>query len=62
MARSRIVTPATQTTELPVTIHNCFLPINIITKSSITNAAETLYSPLLIAMQSSPNYHTVGLR
>ena len=62
MAGGRIGTPATPTTELPVTIYNCFLSINIITKSSITNAAETLYSPLLIAMQSSPNYYTVGLR
>ena len=54
MARGRIGIPATPKTELPMTISNCFLAINIITKRSISDAAETLNSPLVIAMQNSP--------
>ena len=55
MARDRIRIPATPKTELPVTISNCFLPINIITKRSIPDTAETLNSPQVIAMQNSPS-------
>ena len=54
MARGRIGIPATPKTELPMTISNCFLAINIITKRSVSDDAETLNSPLLIAMQNSP--------
>ena len=54
MARGRIGIPATPKTELPMTISNCFLAINIITKRSISDAAETLNSPLVISMQNSP--------
>ena len=42
MARGRIGMPATPKTELPMTISNCFPPINIITKRSIPDAAVTL--------------------
>ena len=52
--RGRIGIPATRKTELPITISNCFLPINIITKRSIPDATETLNSPLVVAMQKSP--------
>ena len=54
MARGRIRIPATPKTELPMTISNSFLARNIITKRSISDAAETLNSPLVIAMQNSP--------
>ena len=54
MARDKIGIPATPKTELPMTISNCFLPINIITKRSIPDAAETINSSLVIAMQNSP--------
>ena len=50
MARGRIGIPTTPKTELPMTISNCFLPIN----RSIPDAAETLNSFLVIAMQNSP--------
>ena len=54
MARGRIGIQATPNTELPMIISNRFLPINIITKRSIPDAAGTLNSPLVIAMQNSP--------
>ena len=52
--QSGIGVPATPKTKLPMTISNCLLAINIITKSSISDATETLNSPLVIAMQNSP--------
>ena len=52
MGRGRIGIPATPKTELPKAISNCFLTIDIITKTSIPDAAETLNSPLVIAMQN----------
>ena len=58
MARGRIGIPTTPKTELPMTISNCFLPINTIIKRSMPDAAETLNSPLVIAMQNS---HTIVL-
>ena len=54
MARGRIGIPATPKTELPMTISNCFFPIDIIRKRSIPDAEEILNSPLVIAMQNSP--------
>ena len=54
MARGRLGIHATLKTELPMEISNCFLPINIITKRFIPDAAETLNSPLVITMQNSP--------
>ena len=54
MSRGRIGIPATPKNDLPMTISNCFLAINIITKRSIPDGAETLISPLVIAMQHSP--------
>ena len=54
MARGRIGIPATPKTVLPMAISNYFLLINIITKRSNSDAAETLNSPLVIAMQISP--------
>ena len=54
MTRGRIGIPATPKNELPMTISNCFFPIDIITKRSIPDAPETLNSPLVIAMQNSP--------
>ena len=54
MARGRIGIPATPNTELPMTISNYFLMTNIITKRSISDAAKTLNSPLVIPMQNSP--------
>ena len=63
MARGRIGIPATPRTELPMTISNCFIPIDIIRKRSIPDAAETLHSPLVIAILLSYCWtHTVGLR
>ena len=62
ITRGRIKTLATSKTELPVTISNCFLPINIITNTTIPEAADTLNLPLVITMQNSPNHHTVGLK
>ena len=63
MARGRIGIPATPRTELPMTISNCFIPIDIIRKRSIPDAAETLNSPLVIAILLSYCWtHTVGLR
>ena len=63
MARGRIGIPATPKTELPMTISNCFFPIDIIRKRSIPDAAETLNSPLVIAILLSYCWtHTVGLR
>ena len=50
MTRGRIKITATPKTELPMTISNCLLPIDIITKRSIENAAKTPNSPLVIAM------------
>ena len=50
MARGRIGIPTTPRTELPMTISNCFFPIDIIRKRSIPDAAETLNSPLVIAI------------
>ena len=47
IARGRIGIPATPKTELPMTISNCFLPINI------TTAAMT-------AMQNSPTIILLG--
>ena len=52
--------PTTPKTELPMTISNCFLPINTITKRSIPDTAETLNSPLVIAMQNSPTIILLG--
>ena len=64
MARGGIGTPASPNTDnmtrFSMTISNCFQPMNIITKRSIPDAAETLNSHLVIAMQS--HHHTVGLR
>ena len=54
MVRGRIGIPAAPKTELPMTISNCFFPINIIRKRSISDAAETINSPLVIAMQNRP--------
>ena len=54
MARGRVGIPATPKTEHSMTISNCFLLINMITKRSIPDAAETLNSPLVMAMQNSP--------
>ena len=54
MSRGRIEIPATPKTELPMTISNCFYLIDFIRKRSIPDAAETLISPLVIAMQNSP--------
>ena len=54
MARGRIGISATPKIKLPVTISNCSLPINIITKRFIPDTAETLNSPLAITMQNSP--------
>ena len=56
MARGRIGIPATPRTELPMTISNCFIPIDIIRKRSIPDAAETLNSPLVIAYIDLPVY------
>ena len=53
MARGRIRILATPKTEIPMTISNCFIPVDIIRKWSILDAAETLNSPLVIAMQNS---------
>ena len=53
MARGGIGIPATPKTELSMKISKCFLLINI-TKRSISDAGETLNSPLVIAMQNSP--------
>ena len=50
MTRGRIEILATPKTELSMTKSNCFLPIDIITKRSIENAAKTPNSPLVIAM------------
>ena len=61
MARGRIGISATPKTELPTRISNCFLPINIITKRSIPDAAETLNSPLVIAMENSPTIILLNL-
>ena len=41
-------------TDLPMTISNCFFPIDIIKKRSIPDVAETLNSPLVIGMQNNP--------
>ena len=64
MTRGGIGTPAFPNTDnmtrFSMTISNCFLPMNIITKRSIPDAAETLNSHLVIAIQS--HHHTVGLR
>ena len=54
MARDRIGIPAALKTQLPVIISKCFLTINIITKRSLPDTAETLNSHLVIAMQNSP--------
>ena len=54
MTRGRIRTPTTPKIEFPMTISNCFLSINIITKRSIPDVAETLNSLLVIAIQNSP--------
>ena len=53
MAGGRIEIPTTPKTELPMTISNCLLSINIITKRYIPDAAETPNPPLVIAMQNS---------
>ena len=50
MARGKIGVPATPKTELPMTIPNCFLPIP--DGRSIPDVADTLNSPLVIAMQN----------
>ena len=64
MARGGIGIPASPNTDnmtrFSITISNCFLPMNIIRKRSIPDAAETLNSHLVIAMQA--HHHTVGLR
>ena len=63
MARGRIGIPATPRTEPPMTISNCFLPIDIIRKNSIPDAAETVNSPLVIAILLSYCWaHTLGFR
>ena len=54
MTRGRIEVPAAPKTGLSLTISNSFRPINIITKRSILYIADTLKSPLVIAMQNSP--------
>ena len=54
MTTGGIGIPTTPKTELPMTIFNCFFPIDIITKRSIPDATETLNSPLVIAMQKIP--------
>ena len=62
MARGRFGIPATPRTKLPMTISNCFIPIDIIRKRSIPDAAETLNSPMVIAILLSYCWtHTVGL-
>ena len=62
MARVRIGIPATPRTDLPMAISNCLIPIDIIRKRSIPDAAETLNSPLAIAILLSYCWtHTVGL-
>ena len=60
MTGGRIGIPATPKTELPMTMSNCFLPINIITKRSISDPAESLNSPLVIVMQNSPTIILLG--
>ena len=60
MAIGRIGIPATPRTELPMTITNCFLPINIIINRSLPDAAETLNSPLVMAIQNSPTIILLG--
>ena len=62
IARGKIKTSATLKTELPVTISNCCLLINIIKKRSIPDFAVTLNPSLVIAIQKSSNHHTVGLK
>ena len=54
IARGRIGIPAIPKTELPMAISNCPKTINIIKERSIPDAAETLDSPLVTAMQYSP--------
>ena len=44
--------PATAKTELPMTISNCLPPINIFTRRSIQDPAETLNSDQVIPMQN----------
>ena len=61
MARGRIGIPATPKTELPMTISNCFFPIDITRKRPITDAAETLNSPGNSNAKQSRR-HAVGLR
>ena len=62
MARGRIGILATRRTELPMTISNCFIPIDIIRKRSILDAAETLNFTLVLAILLSYCWtHTVGL-
>ena len=55
MARCRIGITATPKTELSMTISNCFLTINIVTKRCIPDAAETPNPSLVIAMQNRLN-------
>ena len=62
IARGRIGTLATSKTELPVTISNCLLPINIITNTTIPDATDNLNPSLVITMQNGPNHYTVGLK
>ena len=63
MARGRIGIPATPRTEPPMTISNYFILIDVIRRRSIPDAAETLNSPLVIAILLSYCWtHTVGLR
>ena len=50
MARGRIRIPAIPKTELPMTISPCFFPIDIVRKGSIPDAADTINSPLAIAI------------
>ena len=47
MARGRIGIPATPRTELPMTVSNRFIPIDIIRKRSIPDATKTPNFPLV---------------
>ena len=63
MARGRIGIPAIPRTDIPMTISICFILIDIIRKRSFPDSAETLNSPLVIAILLSYCWtHTVGLR
>ena len=58
MTRGRIGIPATPKTELPMTISNCFFPIDIITKRSIPDPKF----PSGDSNAKQSRRHTVGLR